>query len=110
MRSAARVVLSGELFVVLFAGLVARSLSAVDGWTVLVVSLVVVALIVVAMGTMRREPVGYVVGSVVQAALLAATYWVHLMLVVGLIFTALWVLALVQGHKVDQVRADRLRE
>ena len=95
---------------VLFAGLVARSLSGVDGWTVLVVSLVVVALIVVAMGTMRREPVGYVVGSVVQAALLAATYWIHLMLVVGLIFAALWVLALVQGHKVDQIRADRLRE
>jgi hypothetical protein len=109
-RTAASVVLSGELFVVLFAALVARALSDVDGWTVLVVSLVVVALIVVAMGTMRREPVGYVLGTAVQVALLAATYWVHLMLVVGLIFAALWVVALVQGRKVDQVRADRLRE
>jgi hypothetical protein len=110
MRSAASIVLSGELFVVLFAGLVARSLSGVDGWTVLAVSLVVVALIVAAMATMRREPVGYVLGSVVQAALLASTFWVHLMVVVGLIFTALWVVALVQGRKVDQVRAARLGE
>ena len=109
-RTAASVVLGGELFVVLFAALVARALSDVDGWTVLGVSLVVVALIVAAMGTMRREPAGYVLGTVVQVALLAATYWVHLMLLVGLIFAALWVVALVQGRKVDQVRADRLRE
>jgi Protein of unknown function (DUF4233) len=109
-RTAASVVLSGELFVVLFAALVARALSDVDGRTVLAVSLVVVALIVVAMGMMRREPLGYVLGTAVQVALLAATFWVHLMLVVGLIFAALWVVALVQGRKVDQVRADRLRE
>jgi hypothetical protein len=109
MRMAASVVLGGELFVVLFAALVARALSDVDGWTVLAVSLVVVALIVVAMGIMRRAPVGYVLGSIVQAALLAATYWVHLMLAVGLIFTALWVVGLVQGHKLDRQRADRLR-
>ncbi|MFL6100566.1 MAG: DUF4233 domain-containing protein [Actinomycetales bacterium] len=108
MRSAASIVLGGELFVVLFAALVARALSGVAGWTVLVVSLVVVALIVAAMATMRREPVGYVLGSLVQGALLASTYWIHLMVAVGLIFTALWVVALVQGRKVDQVRAARL--
>ena len=32
------------------------------------------------------------------------------MAVVGLLFTGLWVLALVQGHKVDLIRADRLGE
>jgi hypothetical protein len=110
MRSAASIVLSGELLVVLFAALVARALSGVDGWTILVVSLVVAVLIVAAMATMRRPPVGYVIGSVVQAALLASTYWIPLMAVVGLIFTALWVVALVQGNKVDQIRAARLRE
>src|SRR5262249_53499097 len=109
-RSAASVVLGGELFVVLFAALVARALSGVSGWTVLVVALVVIALIVVALGTLRREPVGYAAGSVVHAALLASTFWVHLMAVVGAIFTALWVVALVQGRRIDQLRADRLRE
>jgi ABC-type enterobactin transport system permease subunit len=104
------VVLSGELFVVLFAALVARALSGVDGWTILVVSLVVVVLIVAAMATMRRPQTGYVLGSVVQAVLLGSTYWIPFMAVVGLIFTALWVVALVQGHAVDQIRAARLRE
>jgi hypothetical protein len=107
MRSAASIVLSGELFVVLFAALVARALSGVDGRTVLGVSLVVTLLIVAAIATMRREPTGYVLGSMVQAVLLASTYWISLMAVVGLIFTALWVVALVQGHKVDQIRAAR---
>ena len=70
MRSAASIVLGGELFVVLFAALVARGLSDASGRAVLVVSLVVF----------------------------------------GLIFAGLWVLALVQGHRVDLIRADRLRE
>jgi uncharacterized membrane protein AbrB (regulator of aidB expression) len=110
VKSAASIVLGGELFVVLFAALVARTLSDVSGRTVLIVSLVVVALIIAAMATMRRPPAGFVLGSVVQAALLASTIWIHLMAVVGLIFTGLWVVALVQGHKVDLIRADRLRE
>jgi hypothetical protein len=110
MKSAASIVLSGELFVVLFAALVARAQSGLDGWTVLVVSLVLVVLIIAAMATMRRPPTGYVLGSLVQAALLGSAYWIHLMAVVGLIFTALWVVALVQGHKVEQIRAARLRE
>jgi uncharacterized protein DUF4233 len=107
MRSAASIVLGGELFVVLFAALVARTLSGVSGRTVLVVSIVVVVLIIAAMATMRRPPTGYVLGTVVQAALLASAYWIHLMVFVGLIFIALWVVALVQGRKVDQIRAAR---
>lgn len=110
MRPAASIVLSGELFVVLFAALVARGLEDASGRSVLVVSLVVTFLIVAAMATMRREPIGYVLGSVVQVALLASTYWIHLMAVVGLIFVGLWLVALIQGHKVDQIRAARLRE
>jgi hypothetical protein len=110
VRSAASIVLGGELFVVLFAALVARGLSDASGRAVLVVSLVVFGLIVAAMATMRRPPVGFVLGSLVQVALLASTYWVHLMALVGLIFAGLWVLALVQGHRVDLIRADRLRE
>jgi Mn2+/Fe2+ NRAMP family transporter len=110
VRSAASIVLGGELFVVLFAALVARGLSDASDRAVLMVSLVMVVLIFAAMATMRRPPVGFVLGSVVQAALLASTVWIHLMAVVGLIFTGLWVLALVQGHKVDEIRAARLRE
>ena len=109
MRMAARVVLVGELFVVLFAALVARALAGVSGWAVLIVSLGVVVLCLLAAALMRTRA-GLVLGSVVQVALLASTYWIHLMGVVGAVFAALWVYALVKGHEVDQISAARLRE
>jgi hypothetical protein len=105
MRTAARIVLSGELFVVLFAGLVARAQSDVSGYTVLWVCLAVVALCIAAMATLKRGLLGYVLGSLVQVALLASTYWVHLMSVVGAVFTGLWVVALLQGKRADEMRA-----
>ena len=105
MRTAARVVLSGELFVVLFAGLVARAQSDVSGYTVLWVCLAVVVLLIAAMATLKRGLVGYVLGSLVQVALLASTYWIHLMSVVGAVFTGLWLVALIQGKRADEMRA-----
>jgi Protein of unknown function (DUF4233) len=116
MRMAARIVLVGELFVVLFAGLVARAQTDVGGWTVLAVCLVVVALCIIAMGTLSRGSVGFVLGSVVQVGLLASTFWIHLMGVVGVVFATLWGIALVQGKRADEMRAfaiesaERLRE
>ena len=102
---AARIVLVGELFVVLFAGLVARGLSDASGWAILVVCLVVIALCLAAMATLHRGSVGFVLGSIVQVLLLASTYWIHLMGVVGVVFTALWIVALVQGRRADELRA-----
>jgi hypothetical protein len=104
---AARIVLIGELFVVLFAGLVARAQSGVPGWTVLWVCLAVVVLSIFAMGTLKRGNLGFVLGSLVQVLLLVSTYWIHLMAVVGLVFAALWVTALVQGRKAEEIRRIR---
>jgi hypothetical protein len=109
MRMAARIVLVGELFVVLFAGLVAHGLSDASGWAILWVCLAVVALCVAAMATLKRGRVGFVLGSVVQVALLAATYWIHLMAVVGIVFAALWTVALVQGKRAEEIRAAAMR-
>jgi hypothetical protein len=115
VRTAARIVLVGELFVVLFAGLVARGLSDASGWAVLWVCLAVVALCIAAMATLERGIVGFVLGSVVQVLLLASTFWIHLMAVVGAVFTALWVIALVQGKRAEEMRvfamesAERIR-
>jgi hypothetical protein len=105
VRTAARVVLSGELFVVLFAGLVARAQSDVSGYTVLWVCLAVVVLLIAAMATLKRGLLGYVLGSLVQVALLASTVWIHLMSVVGAVFTGLWLVALIQGKRADEMRA-----
>jgi hypothetical protein len=105
MRMAARIVLAGELFVVLFAGLVARGLSDASGYAVLWVCLGVVALCIAAMATLHRGVLGFVLGSIVQVLLLASTYWVRLMAVVGVVFAALWVVALVQGKRAEVMRA-----
>ena len=53
--------------------------------------------------------VGFVLGSIVQVLLLASTYWIHLMAVVGVVFTALWVVALVQGKRADELRAAAIQ-
>jgi hypothetical protein len=109
MQMAARIVLVGELFVVLFAALVARALSGVNGWIVLGVAVGTVVLSVAAAGLIQHR-IGLILGSAVQVLLLGSTIWVHLMGLVGLIFTGLWIYALVKGHEVDQIRAARLRE
>jgi hypothetical protein len=105
MRMAARIVLVGELFVVLFAGLVARGLSDASGYAVLWVCLGVVALCIAAMATLNRGILGFVLGSIVQVLLLVSTYWVSLMAVVGVVFATLWVVALVQGKRAEVMRA-----
>jgi hypothetical protein len=49
----------------------------------------------------------YVAGSVLQLAALALGFLVPTMFVLGAIFAALWVAALVLGRRVDAVKAAR---
>jgi hypothetical protein len=49
-----------------------------------------------------RQPWGVTVGWVLQIATLTCALIVPLMLPVGLLFGALWVTALVQGHAMDE--------
>jgi hypothetical protein len=44
-----------------------------------------------------------------QAATFAAALVVPMMLAVGLIFLAIWVLCMVQGDRVDRLQAERER-
>ncbi len=68
------------------------------------------------MATLNRGIVGFVLGSIVQVLLLASTYWIQLMAVVGVVFATLWVVALVQGKRAEVMRAfaaeqaDRMRQ
>ena len=66
-------------------------------------------LALVAAGLMRR-PYGITLGWVVQALTWASALLVTAMVGVALVFTALWVLLLVQGTKVDRLVAERERE
>jgi len=54
-----------------------------------------------------RRPYGITVGWLVQALTWASALVVPAMVGVALVFTALWVLLIVQGGKVDRVVAER---
>lgn len=106
-------VLGGQALVLFFATLVARSIAAAQsgggtegGTAQLVIGCGVALLAVVAAGTVRR-PWGVSLGWVVQALTLIGGLFVQTMVVVGVVFLALWVTCLVQGDKVDRAQAAR---
>ncbi|HET7475305.1 MAG TPA: DUF4233 domain-containing protein [Dermatophilaceae bacterium] len=102
-RRLAAVVLVGQALAVFFAALVARALAALDvgspEWQLWAgVGLAVAC--VLASGLLRM-PFGVTVGWVLQVLTLAYAVVVPMMLVVGAVFLALWLMALLQGARMD---------
>jgi Protein of unknown function (DUF4233) len=99
------VVIGTQGLVVFFGALVARSLALVDGsrdaGSFLLIGSVLAVLCILDAGLLRR-PWGVTLGWALQVATLACAYVVPLMLVVGLLFGALWLTALIQGHGMDE--------
>ena len=106
-------VIGSQGLAVFFGALVARALAAADNEssasTFMAVGAVIAVLCIVDAGMLRR-PWGITLGWVLQAATLAAAFIVPMMLIVGLLFGALWVTALVQGQKMDQLTVRFLEE
>jgi hypothetical protein len=106
-------VLAGESLIVFFGALVARAVASAGGdgrsGTWLATGSALAVLCVVAAGLMRR-PWGVTLGWAVQALTLLSALVVPAMLLVGLIFLALWVLCMVQGAKIDALQAQREAE
>jgi len=107
------IVLFGQAIILSFFALVARGNAIADGRPedgerLLWVGLGLALLALVASGLMRR-PYGITLGWVVQALTWASALLVTAMVGVALVFTALWVLLLVQGMKVDRIVAERER-
>jgi Protein of unknown function (DUF4233) len=105
------IVLFGQAIILSFFALVARGNAIAagnpeDGERLLWVGLGLALLALVASGLMRR-PFGITLGWVVQALTWASALLVTAMVGVALVFTALWVLMLVQGMKVDRIVAER---
>ena len=108
------IALFGQSIILSFFALVARGNAiaagnAEDGDRLLWIGLGLAALSLVASGLMR-SPVGITVGWLVQALTWASALLVTAMIGVAIVFTALWVLLLVQGTKVDRVVAERERQ
>lgn len=104
-------VLAGQSIVIFFGALVARAVAATGpdverSGTYLAIGTALAVLCLVAAGSLRR-PWGVTLGWLVQAGTLLAALVVPLMLVVGLVFLALWVVSLVQGGRVDAGQAAR---
>ena len=106
-RSFAAMVLVGEILVVGFATLVAKDLSDVSGSTLAVVAGGTALLCVLAAGLLR-SPVGYALGWLVQLLLVLSGFWVPMMFFVGIVFAAIWFVALQQGGRADAITAQRL--
>jgi hypothetical protein len=103
-RRFAAVVIASQGLAVFFGALVARAIASADGQSssggYMLVGSVIAVLCILDAGLMRR-PWGVTLGWLLQLATLLSTVIVPMMLVVGLLFLALWVTALVQGVSMD---------
>lgn len=108
-RRFAAIVIGSQSLVVFFGALVAYALAKADDNSshnaYLVVGCVLAVLCILDAGMLRR-PWGVTLGWFIQFATLAAAFIVPMMLVVGIVFGALWVTALVQGRKMDQLTRE----
>ena len=104
-RRLAGVVIGTQGLAVFFGALVARALAAASGshasGSFLVIGSLLAVLCMLDAGLLRR-PWGITVGWVLQGATLACAFIVPVMLLVGLLFGALWLTALVQGSRMDE--------
>jgi hypothetical protein len=103
--------LFGQAIILSFFALVARGNAIADGrpddgQQLLWVGLGLALVALVASGLMRR-PYCVTLGWVVQALTWASAVLVPAMIGVALVFTALWVLLLLQGSKLDRIVAQR---
>ncbi|WP_246241788.1 DUF4233 domain-containing protein [Flexivirga aerilata] len=103
-RRFAGIVVGSETLAVFLGALVAWAIAKAQGneahTSYLVVGLVLAVLCIVSAGSLRR-PWGVTLGWLIQLATIASAVIVPMMLIVGVMFAALWVTALHQGRKMD---------
>ncbi len=104
------VVLGTQSVIVFFGALVAWGLARAEGTgaptAYLLVGSLLAVLCIVAAGLMR-SPIGVTLGWLIQLACFASAVIVPMMAFVGVIFGALWVICLIQGHKIDAAARQR---
>ncbi|TWE13408.1 DUF4233 domain-containing protein [Rudaeicoccus suwonensis] len=112
-RRFAGIVVGSQTLVVFFGALVAYAIGKSQGNTdhtaYLFVGIALALVCLVAAGNLRR-PWGVTVGWIVQILTIASSVVVPMMLIVGVMFLALWILALSQGRKMDRLTRTYLRD
>jgi hypothetical protein len=104
MRMLASSVLVMESFVMGFALLLAMKEHSSD---VLILGVVIAVLCLLAPGLLKKKS-GWIIGWVLQVALLAYGFVVTSMFLVGAIFLGLWIAAILVGKKGEAARAALL--
>lgn len=104
-KALASVVLGFELIIVVLMGLTLFGLSVLEPRELgLYIGGVLALVIVVGLGLMRRGRVGIIIGWVVHVLMLAVGILLPMAVLVGLLFTGLWIYCMVKGSQIDRDR------
>ena len=106
MKVLGSAVLTMEVFVMGFAMLLAKDIhepaTIIYGFAFMLVTIATVRLL--------KKRIGWIIGSILQFALMAYSVVVPAMAIVNLIFMALWVAAIIVGRKGEATRAALLSQ
>ncbi|MFG2077477.1 Protein of unknown function [Nonomuraea maritima] len=100
MRRLGSSVLGMEAIVAALVTPVAIRVGGVTPWLAVTVGIGLAVLCVVAAGLLKK-PIGYVLGSVVQVLAICTGFVVSMMFVLGAIFAALWITAILVARRVE---------
>ncbi|WP_244304579.1 DUF4233 domain-containing protein [Leucobacter viscericola] len=110
-RALASIVLGFELIIVVLIGLTIFGLGITEPRELgLYLGGGLAVVILVALAVMRRGKVGIYLGWAVHALMLLSAIVLPMALVVGVLFTALWVYCMVKGAQLDRQRAAWIAE
>lgn len=102
----ASIVLGFELIIVVLIGLAIFGLSVLEPRELgLYIGGGLAILIIIGLALMRKQRAGIVIGWIVHALMLLTAILLPMALIVGLLFTALWVYCMVRGSRIDRDRA-----
>lgn len=106
MKMLARSVLSMEILLIGFALLLAKDLTSSTG---LYFGYSILALNILALATFRNR-LGWILGWVLQFALILYGFYVFMMFFMGALFLGLWITAIVVGRKGEAIKRAREAE
>lgn len=105
-KALASIVLGFELIVVVLIGLTLFGLGTLEPRELgLYIGGGLAVVIIAGLATVRFGRVGITIGWIVHALMLATAFILPMALIVGLLFTALWIYCMVKGSQMDRDRA-----
>lgn len=108
-KALASIVLGFELIIVVLIGLTLFGLSVLEPRELgLVIGGGLAAVIVLGLATVRLGRIGIVIGWIVHALMLGTAILLPQALIVGLLFTALWIYCMIKGAQIDRARLQWL--